>query len=126
MLFRSNKSWSNCPNNKVVRFYGEFLQSCRCHNASQVNKTIDDEFPIGKLISCCLNDNCNLFNNVCDDVFTPSYYQVSSDVPAYETLYVFEWIVLVINVLTLFAFIGMKIHNIRNKDYESLRSVEWK
>jgi hypothetical protein len=45
-----------------LRYYKEFLQSCRCANASEVNKTIDKEFPLGAQLA----GNVNLLGNAGD------------------------------------------------------------
>jgi len=116
----ANRSFTSCANNKTVRFYGEIYQSCRCHNASQVNRTVEKDFPIGQTISCCLNSDCTFFNNICDPD-SGSYSYPSPRIGDYELLFVFEASCLTFAILILLATLtNIAFKKNRNRGYATL------
>ena len=78
-----------CKNMTLCNF-DEYVQNSRCRNASQVNRTIDHDFPVGGTINCRVNfighPTCTMFRFDFDgDIFTPRlnpklnlFYQVQS------------------------------------------------
>lgn len=120
-LIHANKSQTPCQNNRTIRFYGEFLQSCRCHNASQVNKTIDEDFPIGKVVSCCLSKDCLFFNNQCSDTWHSGSTDENPQLFTFQALYVLEWIALVLSIIIIVVNIGcMFCKKFRKRGYDAL------
>lgn len=115
----STNSLSECKQNQIIKFWAEFFQSCRCHNASQVNRTIDQDFPIGKNISCCVNGDCSAFNNVCKP--RGSWTEPSPDISDYEYYYGLQWFIFAVGLLFVIGFfIAFVIDKVKKRNYQSV------
>ncbi len=116
-----NKIFSNCLQNKTICFYSDIFASFPGHNASRVNKTIDQEFPIGEIISCCINRECTLFNNDCTPDHHPSYTEPQPSLSDYKSLYQIEVFFIICSCISLVAFLAyIIIEKFRKKGYEAL------
>ncbi len=122
----STNALFGCKQNQTIKFYAKFLQSCRCHNASQVNRSIDHDFPIGKNISCCVNGDCSAFNNICQP--RGSWTEPSPDIDNYQFYYGFEWFIFSVGSLIfvgcLIAFIVGKVKKRNYSRIDEEKTIE--
>lgn len=89
--------------NIPVRYYGEYLQSCRCQNASQVNHTIDTMFPIGGLVNCSVDNSCTMFQK---GPGKPGYYSPNPEVVSLKFYLLIEWALFVISCICFIICLG--------------------
>jgi hypothetical protein len=92
----------------AVRYYQEFLQSCRCHNASYVNKTIDDEFPISKTVDCSINDDWTQFR--VNYTGSNAYYEPSDKLPLFSMIIIMLYMIIIVASvlgLAILVYIGI-------------------
>lgn len=112
----NSTKWYYCAN-QTVRYYGEILQSCRCANASQVNKTVDRDFPIGKDVDCSINEDCTKFQT--DYRGLPPYSYLDNNLYKYEWLFILEVLVMmfvIVGICTGISHLVLLKYNRRKYD----------